>query len=174
MRLKDALKKYSGKIVKLGSASSYVYCGKVGDDICEILDEMSVKELERLKTLYAKVVKHNERFERIWMTKLENTITNFRIKAEKEGWGEKKREIEYMKVMGRYDRAKANDRRLTNENLRSLPPRIEAFTNYPEREVKEEYDSIEGGTIVIFEGLEQGDYWTVEEYEKANKEDPDE
>lgn len=170
MKLKDALNKYSGETVKLGSATSFVYCGKVENNICQILDDLSKKELERIVTFYQKTVKHDAKFEEFWEKNIENAIKNLNEETYRKKWTDAIREKKLKSLMDKKTREKVNDRKRTDAILATYPERIRTWTNYPERKVKEEYESIEGGMIVIFEGLEQGDYWTVEEYEKANKE----
>ena len=76
---------------------------------------------------------------------------------------QKKREL-----IAEHNKARDKDRKITDKRLVSLPERIENFTNFTERKVLDRYASEFGGSIIIFEGKENGQYWTVQEYEEAN------
>ena len=67
------------------------------------------------------------------------------------------------------DRKKNADRIRTARLLETLPVQIENFKGFEERRVREEYESLEGGTIILIEGHEAGSYWTYEEYERGKE-----
>lgn len=99
MKLKEALEKKKGERVKVGAASSFMYCGYVGDDFQEVFDKLSWLTLEARR--YRRSFKYTQN---------------------------------------------------------------KPFVPLLNREVKDMYPSIEGGTIIIIEGDEGGAYWTYDEY----------
>ena len=49
MKLKEALAERKGQMAKIGSGNSFVYCGVITDDLCELLEKMSNDEYKRMK-----------------------------------------------------------------------------------------------------------------------------
>lgn len=63
--LKEVLKKYQGREVKLGSRSNFVYCGNVSDDISDILNRCSTKHYEIFKTRLENKLEYKKNFKKI-------------------------------------------------------------------------------------------------------------
>lgn len=142
MKLKEALESRMGERVKVGANSSFIFCDKVDDNTIDTINKMSRLELERLKRYLASLRKANDNFRERWKDKPKTNL-------------------------GSYLRAQKNDRKRIDDGLRELPKRIRTFKAYSEREALESYPSIEGGTIIIFEGAESGQYWTYNEYKNG-------
>lgn len=149
--LKQVLKKYEGKEVKLGSGTCFVYCGIVNDDICDILDRYSKEEYEAAKISLFNKEEYKKDFERIWEKK----------------WKERDEERISVEV---FEINKAKDWLATLISIKNKRERIENWMDFIYRNVKEIYQSDveEGVTIILFDGIEQGKYWNREEYDKAN------
>lgn len=172
MKLKDLLKKYKNKQVKLGSKTAFVYCEIVNGDIIDNLLFLSDKELEKLHELRAKYIKHMETFELYWSIRIQNKIDNF-IQEMKEvclNKNKKFRLSDYKKpielLSKKLEDAKEDDFKTTQRNLNQYTKRIKEFTPFAEREVLEVYDSIyDKDTIIIkFEGEDEGDFWFRKEF----------
>lgn len=165
MKLKELLSEMHGETVKLGSASSFVFCGKVDENTEGVLVSLSRLELSNLKERYERYVHHDKNFDKVWDMKLKRALETLEKNA-KTTFNEK--ELKRKELLAIHNKKKESDRRTTDIQLESLPRRIETFTDFTEREVLDRYPSEFGGYVIIFEGEENGSYWTVEEYEEAN------
>lgn len=165
MTLKETLKTYKGKTVKLGSGNAFVYCGEVTDDICDELDKMAEQELKRIikrsKSLQSARARHDE----IWNLKLIRRTEDFYRMANHQHWTIDQMGLKHKRMIEQFDAEKAHDLMVIDRNLQALPEQIATWKSYTKRKVKETYPSfLEDATIIIFEGEERGNYWTVEEY----------
>lgn len=142
MKLKEALESLKGENVKVGANSSFIFCAKVDDNTIDTIDKMAQLEKVRLKGYLASLHKANDTFVSRWQSR---QYANFKT----------------------YIREQANDRKRIDDGLREIPKKIKNFKMYSEREVNEMYPSFEGGTIIIFEGDESGQYWTYDEYKSG-------
>lgn len=168
MLLKEQLKLLEGENVKLGSGTSFIYCGVFGNNIEKIVEKLSVEEHKRLQNLKSRHTKYLLNFDRIWNARIKMKIksfkkekeTNKKIKTTVEEYEEEliiRREKEKIKV---------------EKNLEEVTNQLKVFTPFLEREVIDVYESIIDPEvkIVIFEGQEVGDYWDEEEYKTGIKE----
>ena len=168
MILKELLNDMNGETVKLGSASGFVFCGKVDENTEGTLIKLSAEELDSLKNLLKLTKRHDKNFDQIWDMKLKGQLELLEESAEEHSYSISEKEQKERELIAKHNKARDKDRRLTDKRLVSLPERIRNFTNFTERKVLDRYASEFGGSIIIFEGEENGQYWTVEEYEEAN------
>ena len=151
--------------VKIGSKVGFMFCGTVDANTESTIDKLSDIQLARLKRLCAEYQKDNARFEGTWETKHKNMKRFMAGVALKERWKKEKREERYKEAEATFKAERLKARIALDERIAEASERIRTWTNLNERKVKEEYESIEGGTIIIIEGKESGDYWDVAEYE---------
>ena len=174
MKLKEVLKDYKNRQVKLGSKTAFVYCEIVNDNIINNLLFLSDKELENLHCLKTACELHLDRFELFWSIKKQNKIDNF-IKDKKKICKHKNKkfklsdyidEIEKLKELIEDDKLKEFNS--TQRKLNLYNKRIKEFTPFTEREVIDSYDSIydEGTIIIKFAGDEEGEFWTRNEFNR--------
>lgn len=168
MKLKEVLNNMNGETVKLGSASNFVFCGKVDENTEGTLIKLSAEELDSLKNRLKLTKRHDKNFDQIWDMKLKGQLELLEKNAEKHSYSISEKEQKKRELIAKHNKARDKDRKLTDKRLASLPERIKNFTNFTERKVLDRYASEFGGSIIIFEGEEYGQYWTVEEYEEAN------
>ena len=84
MELLTYLKKKNGRVVKVGSGSSFVFCGRVDKRTIEkTLDRLSAQELESLKRMLTKTKSHKLNFNNYWEKRKENAILKFEELNEK-------------------------------------------------------------------------------------------
>lgn len=165
MGLKEALKDYKGKNVKLGSSASFVYCGEVTDDINKLLDDLAQQELMRIVKRCQSLQSARARHDELWNQRLERRTDEFYKLAHKSYWTMDQMSLKHKRMIEKFEKEKAHDLMVIERNLRTLPKQIETWKSYTERKVREIYPSLlEDATIIIFEGEERGNYWTVEEY----------
>lgn len=170
MKLKEALENHRGEKVKIGAASSFIFCG-MAEDAFEVLDRMSMERLEELFKMLKDTTRKNEIFDRFWDAKTESFLRSVKSDARSKRWDELKTADRMKWAVKECDRKKQHDRTRTAHLLESLPEQIQKFKGFVERRVREEYESIEGGTIILIEGQETGAYWTYEEYEERGTDD---
>ena len=168
MKLKSALKKHKGELVKIGAASSYIFCGTLDDSINDVFEKHDKIEIRRLQKILNDTRKHDEKFDAIWNAKTEAELKTFHTAARKYRWTDDMVLKKHSELMKRIEQRRHNDRMRVDKLLQILPQRIENYVGIADRKVKEEYESIEGGTIIIFDGLEVGAYWTYDEYKEKN------
>lgn len=168
MILKELLNDMNGETVKLGSASNFVFCGKVDENTEGTLIKLSAEELDSLKDRLTWTKARDKNFDHIWDMTLKRRLKLLEESAEKHSYSINEKEQKERELIAEHNKARDKDRRLTDKRLVSLPERIKNFTNFTERKVLDRYASEFGGSIIIFEGEENGQYWTVEEYEEAN------
>ena len=169
MKLKDALINHSGERVKIGAQSSYIFCGTLDESISEVFEKHDKVEVRRLQKILNDTRRHDEKFDSIWNTKTEMELKTFHTAARKYRWNNDMILKKHSELIKRIEQRKKNDRMRVDKLLEALPQRIENYVGIADREVKEEYESLEGGTIIIFDGMEVGAYWTYDEYEERNK-----
>lgn len=169
MKLKEALAERKGQMAKIGSGNSFVYCGVITDDLCELLEKMSDDEYKRISDRLRKFEIHKNRFDHIWSNKLETMTDEFYKNVHAKHLPIDMVEQKHKKLMEKYEKEKAVDRRLTESNISHLTKIIAEWSSFTERKVKEIYPSLEQGEIIIFKGYESGRYWTYEEYEEDNR-----
>lgn len=169
MKLREALKNHMGERVKIGAQSSFIFCGTMSEEVYQVFEKHDKIEEHRLQNILDNTRKHDEKFDCIWNDKTEAEMKVFNAAARKFKWSHDMMYKKHTDLMKRIEQRKKNDRMRVDKLLRILPQRIENYVPIKERKVKEEYESLEGGTIIIFDGLESGAYWTYDEYEERNR-----
>ena len=157
MTVREILKEYKGKEIKLG-ANSFVFCEVVSDDIENIINEISNNYYQNMlkNKIWLEEYLEPTNFDRRWANNYKMVCKQYkdiRTKKEiKEHWLKKKNHafVYYSK------------------RLKGLNKRIEKFTPFLERKVIEVYQSIldKNVTIIRFSGVDQGAFWSKEEYDK--------
>lgn len=157
MTVREILKEYKGKDIKLG-ANSFVFCDVVSDDIENIINEISNNYYQNMLKNKSWLEEYLEptNFDRRWANNYKMVCKQYkdiRTKKEiKEHWLKKKNHafVYYSK------------------RLKGLNKRIENFTPFLERKVIEVYQSIldKNVTIIRFSGVDQGAFWNKEEYQQ--------
>lgn len=167
MKLREAL--LDKKRVKVGSGTSFVYCGPVD---ASRIEKHSGEELARLKAEQAEAERFIEEYPRwkdifiknrsalLWRRQalaIKRGEDNIMLKTKEEIISEAKDEAA--------NRLERNVRRNA-----ALTKKIEEWVPFLDREVVEQYKSIvdRNVDIIIFSGDEEGAYWDEEEYVKAN------
>lgn len=157
MIVREILKEYKGKDIKLG-ANSFVFCDVVSDDIENIINDISNNYYQNMLKNKSWLEEYLDptNFERRWTNNYKMVCKQYkdiRTKKEiKEHWLKKKNHafVYYSK------------------RLKGLNKRIEKFTPFLERKVIDVYQSIldKNVTIIRFSGVDQGQFWDKEEYHK--------
>lgn len=171
MKLRETLKNFKGEKVKIGSSSSFVFCGMVDDDITATLDVLSQYEMQKkLKAYELRTKKSRVGFCQLWAKKMNEGLRTLRMQSRVEGWTKEQHEAKVKEFIKDFDEQKKADqeRRQSGEAAREY---FKAWVGFLDRNVKEEYESMEGGYIIIIDGNEIGEYWTYEEYERRWKDD---
>lgn len=167
MDLRETLKNHKGEKVKVGSASSFVFCGTVDDAAYDAIMQASKTELEKkLNALERSARRRDANFDHVWGTKLNDGLQRIRAEARVQKLTTLQTEQRMTEYIEKVAKLKARDRERVDKQLSNIPERIKNWTPFLDRRVREKYESIEGGTIIIIEGQEIGDFWTYEEYER--------
>lgn len=146
----------TNKNVKLGTkGSSFIYCGDVKDIDTNMLDRESVLKrvsyIAESQVVLGRIERKLKRPEAYYKKYLDSAIG---VPMSYEKW---LAQLEHDKI-ARTNGIDNGWRKLAHHKLMK------------DREVLETYPSIaENACIVIIEGDEVGDYWTIEEYERSNK-----
>lgn len=134
--------------VYLGAASGYLWIGKPAEVIAKLpdLDEDYIKRINAH-------IKRNERYAGYKEIQIRNVEDNIRkdFEVERQAKVKKVLEREFKKYQNRRDR---------------LAKRLENYVPFSEREVEDVYHKCliaPAGTVVIIEGEELGDYWSLDE-----------
>lgn len=168
MKLKDAVDVYRGQTVKIGSASSFVFIGKLDEQSLETLRELSKKYHERIEYNYHHFDVYLNNFEVNEDKRWADQIIKFDRSCLRRKVTQKVRREEYKKLRERYLEEKAKRKRNAETRRDYCKRALDEWTEFEEREVKEVYPSIELDNIIIFEGYETGKYWTLEEAERGS------
>ena len=166
MKLREALKNHMGERVKIGAASSFIFCGMVDDFIFDKLERLTEHEIKKkLKAYELKTKKSRVAFYQLWAHKMNDGLRNLRLQSRKEGWTQTQHEEKVKEFIRQFEEQKSIDheRRRSGEAAKDM---MTSWVGFLDLRVKEEYESIEDGYIIIIEGTELGEYWTYEEYER--------
>lgn len=169
MKLKEALKNHMGEKVKIGSSASFVFCGEVDENIFETMKQCSEYEIEkRMKAYTLQTRKSHKAFMSKLADKMNAGLRRIKRQAAFESWELDRYNKEIAAFMNECESEKEHEREMRMNNVASEEFK-KNWVEFLERNVKEEYESLEGGTIIIIEGNETGAYWTYEEYERRCK-----
>ena len=166
MKLREALKNHMGEKVKVGSASSFVFCGDVDENIFDTMEQLSQYEVKkRLKSYSLQTRKSHKTFMNKWADKMNRGLRRIKRTAAIEEWCLERYEKEIATFMNECEAEKERERedRVSNQAAEQF---MKAWDGFLDRRVKEEYESIDVGTIIIIVGNESGEYWTYDEFER--------
>ena len=166
MTLKEAIYKHDGEVLRIGAKNNFIYVARSSSRTYGVIEKLSEKERKRLVRELKKTKNHANNFDKDWekiaRNRLKSIVTNDKYE---------KIIAKISKEREKIEREKKRDLKATEHRLHTLTTRLYNFTPFLEREVKEMYKSdVNDDIIIIFEGEEQGDYWTQEEYRKAKNE----
>ena len=156
MTVKEVIEEYQGKEIKIGGGTGFIWCGLVDDITPKLIDYLSNEEYKRLIDLKEGYEYHLEHFEELWEKRFENNEIN----------KQQKKKYKSPKAM---KEEKEKDKKNTLKQIDKTTRKINEFTPFDSREVKEIYLSIINPdvSIIIFEGDINGMYWDREEVEKS-------
>ena len=161
--LSDVVESLKGKTIKLGTknGSGFIFCSKVKDNFKL---EMSAKHASHnvgLKRLKSGIENRLNNLDKIYEEKFNERLKNLKRKDKKT-----------------IKKIKASLEQSKQEEKVKLPKLIKEYdycisTPFLQRPIVDKYADIlkeeKGVVIVIIKGYERGGYWTVEEYQKRNK-----
>lgn len=164
MKLNEAILLETGKKVKIGSGSGFVFIDTITNDTPKIIKDISDDYYKRQKKYYKDLKTFYSNIDARWSER--------RRKAEDE-WFKKAARHEAQKPLHKLvedlEKEKEAERTKTEKALRETRLRIENYVDFGERNVKEVYDSIYADKIIIFEGNETGDFWLESEYREGKR-----
>ena len=166
MKLREALKNHMGEKVKVGLASSFVFCGDVNEYIFDTMERLSEYEVKkRLRSYALETRKSHKTFMNKWADKMNRGLRRIKRTAAIEDWSLERYEKEIAVFMNECETEKERERenRVSNQAAEQFK---KAWVSFLDRRVKEEYESIDEGTIIIIEGNESGEFWTCDEFER--------
>lgn len=168
MKLKEQLKLLQGQDVRVGAVSAFVYCGICDDNIFDFMEKTSKEYYRELIFNEKKANEHLANFETFWINKTNNEVKKIKTRCEENE--ELDLDTELTNMMEKFTKDKVEDKKNTIKKIKTLKRRINEFTPFLTRKVKEVYESIyeEGTKIVVFEGEETGAFWNKREFIKAN------
>ena len=144
--------------VKIGSGSSFFYCGKNDSDLPQTIEYISNKFKKQLANLIIKNTFEYEHLEDSFKAK----IDKYDKKHPKASQEIRDREI------ARYKRKMERDGVRLPKQIMSLKTQYQQFTPLLERKVVYVIDSIspdeKGAKVIKIRGNEKGNYWTIKEY----------
>lgn len=168
MKLKEFLLNNNSN-VKVGASSGFFYCGiakELDDDLLDYLNVTFKKYFKDKKKELDDYLKH---FEEIWEKDLRLRYSQLELVAKMENRNVTKAEIEKCKEEWLEDKKVRSKKQ---RELVGLTKYLENWENIANREIIETYKSIdanepEGTIICIVKGMEKGNYWTTNEYNRV-------
>lgn len=169
------LQKYVGKYIKVGSGGAYFFCDKAGEDILDVISKASEDYYKSLLTSDCRLVNQIANHSATW----DNRRVRRRNELKKSGYSDSYIDIEVNKMFG-YEK---DDLRMKISTKRNLEKRISEYTSFLDRRVVTVFpcndflnnEETFPSTIILFEGVEKGPYWSYDEYHKGvDKEDLEE
>lgn len=159
MKLKEVLKLYQGKQIKIGADISFMYCEICDENIWDIIQKLSD---ERHKFIQQKLINYKEylkNFDKFWNEKLQRQLNNAKLN--------KLNRFEIQELKERWQFEKTEDYRIMKARLEKYTEFNNNWIPFLEREVLETYDSIiYDCKIIKIEGKEIGNFWDKDEYNK--------
>ena len=146
--------------VKIGSACQFLYCGKCNKSTLKLIAKISKNYYSNLSKKIEELEHYLADFDEFWDNKIERLLKDYN--------GDDLFEYKEKLTLSRNDDL-SNKQRYFNKLLNQK----NNFTPFLQRKVITIYDSDpfieENCKIIIFKGIENGSYWTIEEYKKGNK-----
>ena len=168
MIVRELLNKINGRNIKIGSKSGFVYCHTVDDETIETLEAISYDYKKKFEEQLKDVKHYLLVFDDFWKTELRKRsepLLKSDIPSDK--LEELKNEI---KKEWEEDKARSHKEALNKKA--TLKEYLEKWKSFVERDVDSYYDSVDvqepkGTIIIIVRGLENGAYWTTNEYTRS-------
>lgn len=175
MTVRYALIKHQGEIIKIGADNGFVYCGKCDENILDVIEQIGKEKHEELKRGMAKVNHRLNNFETIWRNRKEYVITLWFGKRYKKNKVKLKDNYLRQTTLEDLERELENDKQKQFVTLMNYKNKVGDFLKeykpFLDREVLDIYPSTDCyenvDYIIKFEGIEKGEYWTCEEYERG-------
>ena len=165
--------------VKIGSGSQFLYCGKCDENIIETIARISQDYYFKLTDKIQELENYLANFEELWQKRIEERTYQF-IK-EKTNKPKVSNKINYLieKFQQEQEEKKNEDFRIYLSQLKNKKEEEKNFTSFLMRKVVKvlaidpacEPQSTWRDKIIIFEGKERGQYWTIKEYQEGATED---
>lgn len=164
MTVREVLKEYKGKAIKLGGATGFIFCSVVDDDTIKVIREASRKELKSYRQVLKDAENRSNNFKARWNTRTANAIKVYNANV-RDGF-----KPQYTSIADLRAKHVELQRREKKRNASEIPiygDKIKNFKPILDRKVKEIYPSMvnDDETIIIFEGDTTGMFWDREEYE---------
>lgn len=175
MTLREEITKHMGEKVKIGAASSFVYCDYVNEETLDTIEKYGEKSHKDYKRFYRETNSTYKRYDEI-RDKKEAAIIDLwlhRKNLRKSQIPLNYKRFMFLETMQELKKSLKKDRKQDFEKLENRKEELESFvknyTPWLDREVKETYLSFldPEETIIIFDGIEIGKYWDREEYLKG-------
>lgn len=164
LTVREVLKEYKGKAIKLGGATGFIFCSVVDDDTIKVIREASRKELKSYRQVLKDAENRRDNFKARWNTRTANAIKVYNANV-RDGF-----KPQYESVADLKAKHVELQRRENMRNASEIPNYTQRIANFKpilDRKVTEIYPSMvnDDETIIIFEGDTTGMYWDREEYE---------
>ena len=166
MIVRELLNKIKGRNIKIGSKSGFVYCHIVDDETIETLEAISYEYKKKFEEQLKDVKHYLLVFDDFWKNELRKRLEPLLI-ANGKIPDKLKREI---KKEWEEDRDRSYKEALNKKE--TLSEYLDKWKSFVERDVDSYYDSIDiqepkGTIIIIVKGLENGMFWTTNEYTRS-------
>ena len=176
MKIKDIPTSNLWQRIKLGAknGNGFIFCGPVPDKETwnSIMEQLTDVYLQNLRSSYEKTLyESDEALKKSWERSVDFEIRK-RMRA---GWSEEQRREFYDKKSKKLKTEEAWKRFKKKRDMaqKRAKKRLDAFYPFLERPILETYHSTVPGNedeyILIFDGLDNGEYWTDDEYREGRK-----
>lgn len=156
------LKTAGVKNIKLGSGAGFVYCGKLDKQIQSKISRLSIAS----KNGAERDIKRKQEFLKNYIDWRKHTIAK-QVGKHIENCDVCPPPEKFVAWYKAAERFCENEKHLAEVRIVNLTRRLENWVDFPAREIKEIYPSQTEPNcmIVIMDGEETGQYWTIREYE---------
>lgn len=163
MTVREVLKEYKGKAIKLGGATGFIFCSVVDDDTIKVIREASRKELKSYRQVLKDAENRSNNFGRRWETRTANAIRVYNANV-RDGFKPQYKDIADLKA--KHTELQHREKKRNASEIPIYGEKIKNFKPILDRKVTEIYPSVVNDeTIIIFEGDTTGMYWDRDEYE---------
>lgn len=168
MKLREKIIELGNEVVKIGSGNSFWYLGEINEKTFSKINAQSNYFLNKLKNQQKKVKYHLKNFDKIWENLVKTREKKLRkmYKESKKNFTKKR----YEKFLKEQQERKIKDKKVNEERILKLTNQINNWIPLLERKVRKVYPAeTEKATIIIVQGKEQGNWWTIKEKETKGK-----
>lgn len=169
MTVREALNGHKGEIIKLGADAGFIYCDINDETTEQTLTKLDANNVIQIKISLKRTLDYIGRFNEIWTRKKQNKLAEYEEETEKRLKKGKEPKCTKEELLERLEQLKLKDFKQKTTYAQRLQARQDKYIPFLDREVREIYKACYGETIILFKGLESGDYWTVKEYRDATK-----